>query len=422
MRITIITLGSQGDVQPYVALGLGLRSAGHSVRVATHACFETLVRSRGLDFFPIAGGPRDIVESDVGRTWLAAGGNALLFARGLLRVIEPLVERCGLDCWSACQGTEAIVASRLGFWAGFQIAEKMRVPIFPAYLQPFTATRAFPAPYFLSSSRLGSRFNLLTHMVAENFLWQAFRPWVNRFRQEVLGLAPFSFRVPCGRSSKRGLAILYGYSSSVLPKPLDWSERIYVTGYWFLNHSSDWQPPADLADFLSSGPPPVYIGFGSMNTHNREELTNLVVQALVRVRQRGILLTGWGGLASTNFSDDVFSMESAPHDWLFPRMAAVVHHGGAGTTAAGLRAGIPTVIMPFFADQPFWGRRVYELGAGTPPIPRKRLSVERLAEAIRAATADKQMRDRAATLGRSIRAEDGVSRAVEAFHRHVSAL
>ena len=159
-----------------------------------------------------------------------------------------------------------------------------------------------------------------------------------------------------------------------------------------------------------------------MNTHNREELTKLVVQALVRVKQRGILLTGWGGLASTNFSDDVFSMESAPHDWLFPRMAAVVHHGGAGTTAAGLRAGIPTVIMPFFADQPFRGRRVYELGAGTPPIPRKRLSVERLAEAIRAATADKQMRDRAATLGRSIRAEDGVSRAVEAFHRHVSAL
>lgn len=420
MHITIITLGSQGDVQPYVALGLGLRSAGHTVRVATHAYFETLVRSRGLDFFRIAGSPRDIVESEVGRSWLAAGGNAFLFARGLRRVIEPLVERCGLDCWNACQGTEAIMVSRLGFWAGLPIAEKMQVPLFPAYLQPFTPTRAFPAPYFLSNLRLGSRFNLFTYWVVEKFLWRAFRPWVNRFRQEVLGLAPLSFRVPRGKSFKQGSAVLYGYSPSVLPKPSDWSESIYVTGYWFLNHSSDWQPPADLADFVGSGPPPVYVGFGSMNSLDRKWLTELVIQALRRVRQRGILLTGWGGLARPHSSDEVFTLESAPHDWLFPRMAAVVHHGGAGTTAAGLRAGIPSVITPFFADQPFWARQVYELGVGTRPIPRQRLSVERLADAIRVATADKQMRDRAAALGQRIRAEDGVSRGVEAFQRHMS--
>jgi sterol 3beta-glucosyltransferase len=420
VHITIITLGSQGDVLPYVALGGGLRSAGYNVRVATHAYFGTLVRSRGLDFFSIAGSPRAIVESDIGQGWLASGSNPLLFARGLARVIEPLVEQCGLDCWNACQGTHMIVPSRLGFWAGLQIAEKLRVPLFPAYLQPFTPTRAFPSPYFLSGTHFGSGFNLFAHKAAEIFLWQTFRRWVNRFRREVLGLVPLSFRAVYGKG--QDFAILYGYSPSVLPKPRDWPEKIRVTGYWFLNQSADWQPPAGLADFLSSGKPPVSVGFGSMNSQDPEQLTEIVVQALTRARQRGILLAGWGGLASGRVSDDVFSMESAPHEWLFPRMAAIIHHGGAGTTAASLRAGIPSIITPFFADQMFWGTRVHELGVGTAPITRRRLTVERLADAIRVATTDKAMRDQADTLGSRIRAEDGVSRAVEAFRIHTHPL
>ena len=145
----------------------------------------------------------------------------------------------------------------------------------------------------------------------------------------------------------------------------------------------------------------------------------MVLHALARVKQRGILQTGWGGLSNADLPDDVFAVDSIPHDWLFPQMAAVVHHGGSGTTAAGLRAGMPTVIIPFFADQPFWGARVFELGAGPAPIPKKRLTLERLADAIRAATSDEVIRGRASALGERIRAEDGVRQAVEVLQHYL---
>lgn len=411
-------MGSQGDVQPYVALGFGLRSAGYNVRIATHAYFEPLVRSRGLDFFSIAGNPREIVESEPGRNWLGAGRNSALFALRLLEVIKPLAEQCSLDCWSACQGAEAIVASRLGHWAAFEIAEKLRVPLIPAELLPFTPTREFPSPFFTPGLRLGGGFNLFTHWFSENYFWQVFRPWANKFRRRILELPPHSLKMPRLRTSPN----LYGYSPIVVPRPKDWNESNYVTGYWFLDWSADWQPPAGLMDFLGSGPPPVCIGFGSMHSENRDQLTKLVVRALVSARQRGILLTGWGGLARPDIPDAAYSLESAPHDWLFPRMLAVVHHGGAGTTAAALRAGVPSIIAPFFGDQMFWGTRVHQLGVAAPLIPRHRLSAERLAEAIRAVAADPGMRDRAGALGQRIRAEDGVARAVEVIGRHVRAL
>ncbi len=168
--------------------------------------------------------------------------------------------------------------------------------------------------------------------------------------------------------------VIYGFSPSVVQKPPDWGDHVEITGYWFLDRQPGWQPPADLADFLAAGAPPVYIGFGSMSTRKPQETTELVLRALSRDRQRGLLLTGWGGLSEIDLPDYVFKIEFAPHDWLFPQMAAVVHHGGAGTTAAGLRAGIPTIIVPHFIDQPFWGQRVADLGAGPQPIPRRQLT------------------------------------------------
>jgi sterol 3beta-glucosyltransferase len=192
-----------------------------------------------------------------------------------------------------------------------------------------------------------------------------------------------------------------------------------VTGCWFLDREAEWQPPRELVDFLKAGPAPVYVGFGSMYSSNPQEVTEMVLHALARVKQRGILQTGWGGLSNADLPDDVFAVDSIPHDWLFPQMASVVHHGGSGTTAAGLRAGMPTVIIPFFADQPFWGARVFELGAGPAPIPKKRLTLERLADAICAATSDEVIRGRASALGERIRAEDGVTQAVEVLYHHL---
>jgi UDP:flavonoid glycosyltransferase YjiC (YdhE family) len=213
---------------------------------------------------------------------------------------------------------------------------------------------------------------------------------------------------------------VYGYSPLVVPKPPDWGEWIHVCGYWFLDAAETYQPPDDLIAFLQSGPPPVYVGFGSMIHRDPARVAEMAVKALAIAQQRGILLTGWAGLNHRNLPDHVFQIDAAPHDWLFPRTAAVVHHGGAGTAAAGLRAGVPSIVVPFFADQHFWGERAHALGVGPKPIPQKQLTAERLAEAIHIAVTDQAMRARAADLGRRLQAEDGVGRAVEVIQDYLT--
>lgn len=231
------------------------------------------------------------------------------------------------------------------------------------------------------------------------------------------GLNRAPFWGPYQSNRTLGLPVLYGFSPSVVPKPSDWDADVHVTGYWFLDSSEGWSPPDELEGFLMSGPPPVYIGFGSMGNRKPQETADLVVRALERCNQRAVLLSGWGGMQSEDLPDSMFMIDSIPHTWLFPRMAAIVHHGGAGTTAAGLRAGVPSIVVPFFGDQPFWGQRVMELGVGPAPVPRKSLTVERLASAIEKAVSDQEMHLRAAQLGEKIRAEDGVARAVEIIQR-----
>ena len=207
--------------------------------------------------------------------------------------------------------------------------------------------------------------------------------------------------------------MLYGISPSVIRPPADWdAARVHLTGYWFLEPASGWQPPDALVRFLAAGSPPVYIGFGSMASRDPAATTDTVLQAVQRTGQRAILHRGWGGMHAEDLPNTVFMVDSVPHAWLFPRMAAVAHHGGAGTTAAGLASGVPSIGGPFHGDQPFWGQRVAELGAGPEPIPRRKLTVDRLARAIDAAVTDTAMRQRAAGLGARIRTEDGVACAV----------
>jgi UDP:flavonoid glycosyltransferase YjiC (YdhE family) len=312
-----------------------------------------------------------------------------------------------------------ILYSPVGIYIGVHIAEKLQVPTVGAMLQPFHRTRAFPSFAFPAQRQLGGLLNLVTYIPADALFWVPYRSAVNQFRREQLDLPPIPRRVNYARQWQRHSPVIYAFSPSVVPKPRDWGDHVEVTGYWFLDRESGWQPPPGLARFLAAGPPPVYVGFGSMSTRSPQETTELVLRALSQTGQRALLSSGWGGLSELDLPENVFQVEAVPHDWLFPQMAAVVHHGGAGTTAAGLRAGVPSLIVPFFMDQHFWGRRVAELGAGPPPIPRKQLSVERLAEGITVAVTDEKMRRRAAELGGIIRAEDGVARAVEAIDRCV---
>jgi UDP:flavonoid glycosyltransferase YjiC (YdhE family) len=211
--------------------------------------------------------------------------------------------------------------------------------------------------------------------------------------------------------------ILNGFSTQVVPRPADWGDHVHITGYWFPKDEA-WQPPDDLRTFIQSGPPPVFLGFGSMPVRNPKRTTQIFLDALQRSGQRGILHTGWGGVGDTDLPDYVFKIDYAPYDWLFPRMAMIIHHGGSGTTAFGLRAGVPNLIVPFVFDQFFWGERIRALGVGPKPIPHRRLSAERLARAITLAFNDQAMRQQAHRLGQRIQAENGNANALEVIQRY----
>ncbi|MFZ6028546.1 MAG: glycosyltransferase [Chloroflexota bacterium] len=265
--------------------------------------------------------------------------------------------------------------------------------------------------YYLPFSNLGP-FNRLSHQFFAMLGPVLYRRPINDWRRNVLGLPPAKRET---HLNGRPVTTLYAYSPSVIPRPADWDDTVVVTGYWFLDAPVGWQPDPALVQFIQNGPPPVYVGFGSMFMGGGVHKTAMVTTALKLAGQRGVLATGWGGLTKGTNADDIFVVDSVPHDWLFPQMTAIVHHGGAGTTAAALRAGKPGVICPFVGDQFFWGRRVAALGAGPAPIPQRKLTAERLAEAIQKAVTDPLIQSRSAALGEKIRAEDGVGQAVRMF-------
>ncbi len=410
MQITIIAGGSRGDVQPYVALGKGLKEAGHTVRVLSSNDFHDLVTDYGLDFFTTGGSSQVVAQKLQG---LSEQGKTLEVFSQMKEASQRQAVQAAEKGLVACQGSDLILGGLSGLFSGQALSEKLGIPLLLAYLVPFTPTSAFPSALTpIPQIPLTQWMNKPSHRLAHQMMWQSFRSADNKARSEVLHLPPSSFWGPFSFLKRQKQPVVYGYSSDVLPRPRDWDDSQHVTGYWFLEPPDGWEPPADLLHFLQSGPPPIYIGFGSMSSSKPEEAADLVLQALARTGQRGVLYEGWGGLKKEQLPGNVFMTGSIPHTWLFPRMAAVVHHGGVGTTAAGLAAGVPSIIIPFFADQPFWGQRVYELGVGPKPIRRRRLTSDNLTEAIGRAVSDEEMRKRAASLGERIRAEDGIAQAV----------
>jgi sterol 3beta-glucosyltransferase len=250
-------------------------------------------------------------------------------------------------------------------------------------------------------------------------VWQAFRQVVNRWRRGELGLAPWPWRGYYHHLAAHAVPVVNGFSAHVVPRPHDWAEHVHITGYW-LPPEDAWQPPSDLLRFLDAGSPPVLIGFGSMPIRDPQRVTGIVLDALRQSGQRGILSAAWGELAQDELPETVHEIGYVPYRWLLPRTAAVVHHGGSGTTGVGLWAGVPTIVVPFLFDQFFWGRRVAELGVGPRSLPYRDLSAERLAAAIDMAASDADIRRRAAALGAQIRAENGIANAVQIIESYLS--
>ena len=247
-------------------------------------------------------------------------------------------------------------------------------------------------------------------------MWWLLSPHIKELRDE-LGLEPHSAGSYFDVMDR--MPTLAALSPSFYPRPRDYGRNIHMTGYWFLDEE-DYTPPAELVDFLEVGDAPIYIGFGSMVNDNPHETAKLVLNALQETGQRAVLLTGWEGIAAENVLDDVMVVQDVPHHWLFPRMSAIIHHGGAGTTGAALRAGKPQIVVPHVADQFFWGKQTASTGLGTTPIPRRALSKETLHQAIRTVTYDMPMRERAQTMGERIRGEDGTGEAIQIIERIVT--
>ncbi|KAL0935189.1 glucosyl glucuronosyl [Colletotrichum truncatum] len=454
LNVVIQIVGSRGDVQPFVALGKVLKETyGHRVRIATHATFQKFVEENGLEFFSIGGDPAELMAFMVKNPGLMPGFDAL--KSGEVSKRRRGMEEILLGCWRSCIEAgnglgpppkphskdapldeamglpgdpsqkpfvaDAIIANPPSF-AHIHIAEKMGVPLHLMFTMPWTPTRAFPHPLanIQSSNTDMVMTNYVSYALVEMMTWQGLGDVINRFREKALDLEPMSLIWAPGVLTRLRIPYTYCWSPALIPKPNDWGREIDISGFYFLNLASAFTPDPDLAAFLAAGPPPVYIGFGSIVVDDPNALTRMIFDAVHLTGVRALVSKGWGGLGAEDVGlpEGVFMLGNVPHDWLFKHVSAVCHHGGAGTTAAGIQAGKPTIIVPFFGDQPFWGAMVARAGAGPDPIPFKQLTGEKLAEAIRFAIKP-ETQTRAQELGDRIREEKGTDIGGKSFHDHL---
>jgi sterol 3beta-glucosyltransferase len=413
MNISVVAVGTRGDVEPHMALAERLNTRGHQVKLAAPIDFQRPARTLGLNFHPINVGFRDIYHTKEGAALLACGNKSLQFIRQLKRVVFPIAEQVITDIREACAGADAVYYSLLGLPA-YYVAKEMGIPSVATTLQPMGRTRSFPSPLASFNVRLPGGLNLLTHLIAEQVFWQLCRPLM---KSNVK--APLPRWGHFNELYRTGRPMLFGYSPAVIPRPRDYRPWMHVTGFWRLPLEHGWKPPASLADFLSAGPPPICIGFGSMNSGRIEGMIRTVLQALSETGRRAIILTGWWDTVpgADLATDDVYVTDSVPHSWLFPRVAAVVHHGGAGTTAAALRAGVPSIVAPFFFDQWFWGQSLYRQGLGPEPISARHLSPGSMKHTLEEVDDSAWFRQRLGSLSRQLRQEDGVGRAVDVIEQ-----
>jgi sterol 3beta-glucosyltransferase len=411
MKIVIMAAGSLGDVAPYTGLGARLREAGHEVTLATHESFAPLVRDSGLAFRhlpadryadpPSQSSPRDAAERIASGTGRSLMGKAAAFTRELG---QGMADVAGPD-------TGLLLLSVTTAPLGWHVTEAMGIPSLGVYLQPAAPTSEF-APAVIGVRSLGRWGNRAAGRFSVRVVDLMYARAVKQLRAR-LGLPEASPAAVRRRQERARWQVLHGFSHALVPRPADWRPGLDVVGNWWPHHQADYRLPAELEDFLDSGPQPVFIGFGSMSGGDGERLGEMAVQALRQARVRGVLQRGQAGL--TAVGDDVITIGEVPHACLFPRMAALVHHAGAGTTAAGLRAGVPAVPVPVMADQPFWARRAASLGAATSPIRFKDLSADRLADAITAVTSDESYRTQAQAAAARIATEDGAGKVADAI-------
>ncbi len=418
MNITLLTNGSRGDVQPFLALAIALRERGHSVKVVAPNDFETLAAGYGIPYRAVPLDVRGLADMNAGRQVTDKG----ITPRTLLAVwreVIPALKRAFLTATDVfaeeSRDADLIIAHGFLVQLAYSIHEHLQKPLILAIAAPMVSTRQFPSPAFPSIRFAQRYFNPFTYRMLVRSVTFYMIEAVNDYRRRV-GLTKLSngkvIRLLCDAR----VPVTMHYSRHLGPVASDWSDNVHVTGMWNLPAPDSWQPPDALSTFLEQGDPPVFFGFGSMTVGNPVQTSRTISEALRLTNLRGVLQAGWAGLAHED--DRLVTIGDAPHEWLFPQMAAIVHHGGSGTTHSAASAGKPSLTVPVMADQPFWGRRLVEHGVGVPSIAPKKLTPETLAAALRQLTQDETMKQRSAELGKLLRAEDGLAATCDLVERY----
>lgn len=443
LNIVVQVVGSRGDVQPFVALGKTLKEQyHHRVRLATHSTFKGFVEGNGLEFFNIGGDPAELMAFMVKNPGLVPGVESL--RGGEVGKRQREIFEILLGCWRSCMEAgdgmdldspdddnrdqphpfiaDAIIANPPSF-AHIHCAEKLGIPLHLMFTMPWSPTQAFPHPLasVKSSNADPNLTNLISYTLVDALTWQGLGHIINRFREQNLRLEPVSLMYAPSILNRLRVPYTYCWSPALIPKPKDWGQHISISGFFFLPLASTFTPDPDLLEFLEAGPAPVYIGFGSIVVDDPDTMTTMIFEAINKAGVRALVSKGWGGLGKgdTCVPETVFMLGNIPHDWLFQRVSCVVHHGGAGTTAAGIALGKPTVIVPFFGDQPFWGAMIARAGAGPLPVPYKNLTADVLATSIVEAL-QPSMQGQAAMLATSIVQEKGTEDSARFFHSQLN--
>jgi sterol 3beta-glucosyltransferase len=401
MKITILTYGSRGDVQPFLALAVGLQKAGHAVTLAAPHRFSALVAQYHIPFAPLAGDPEDLSKG-----FNDAGTNVFRMVNSMQDYVTSVAPQVVQQVIEASANADLLVHSFLFTTGGHSLARHLGLPDVSIQTFPmFASTGDYPNVAF---PPLGCAGNYFSHWLATQIFWYGGNCGFRQIQRLLPDSFPRTLSWPFRGSNPTPL--LFAVSPSIIPPSADWPRPVHVTGYFFLEEEH-YQPPETLSNFLTAGTPPVCVSFGSMVHEQAQKTGQILLESFAKSNQRAIVLTGWGGWKSDPAPENILYLEAAPHSWLFPRCKAAIHHGGAGTTAAGLRAGIPNIVIPHAADQPFWGRQVHALSAGPAPIPIKKLTVSRFLTALTEAEKPAVIAT-AQALGSQIRAEDGIGAAI----------
>ncbi|XP_050367099.1 sterol 3-beta-glucosyltransferase UGT80A2 [Argentina anserina] len=418
MQIVMLIVGTRGDVQPFIAIGKRLQDYGHRVRLATHSNFKEFVSTAGLEFYPLGGDPKILAGYMVkNKGFLPSGPSDIPIQRNQMKeIIYSLLPACkepDVDSGIPFKA-DAIIANPPAY-GHTHVAEALKIPVHIFFTMPWTSTSEFPHPLSRVKQQTGYR---LSYQIVDSLIWLGIRDMINDVRKKRLKLRPVTY-LSGSQGSESDVPHGYIWSPHLVPKPKDWGPKVDVVGFCFLDLASNYEPPEPLVKWLEAGDKPIYIGFGSLPVQEPEKMTQIIVEALEKTGQRGIINKGWGGLGNlAEPKESIYLLDNCPHDWLFLQCKAVVHHGGAGTTAAGLKAACPTTIVPFFGDQPFWGERVHARRVGPAPIAVDEFSLPKLVGAINYML-DPKVKERAIELAKDMENEDGVTGAVMAFFKHL---